>query len=49
MRGAAAAWVLGLALVLAAALAYAGPALMQDKLLYFPARVGVAEASATGL
>lgn len=49
MRGAATAWVLVLLLALVAALAFAGPALMQDRLLYFPARVSVEQASATGL
>ena len=35
-----------LGLVLAGALLLAGPALMQDRLLYFPARTSVAEATA---
>lgn len=48
MRGAAAALALAPVLVLAA-LAYAAAALMQDRLLYFPARVGVEQASARGL
>ncbi|HMO47287.1 MAG TPA: alpha/beta hydrolase [Rubrivivax sp.] len=38
-----------LGLALAAALLFAGPALMQERLLYFPARVSVAQASAGGL
>jgi pimeloyl-ACP methyl ester carboxylesterase len=38
-----------LGLVLAGALLLAGPALMQDRLLYFPARASVAEAAAGGL
>lgn len=45
MRGAAAAG----SLLLVAVLAFAGPALMQDRLLYFPARVSVEQASAEGL
>jgi len=48
MRGAAAVLALAPVLVLAA-LAYAAAALMQDRLLYFPARVGVEQASAGGL
>ena len=38
-----------LGLVLAGALLLGGPALMQDRLLYFPAKVSVAQASAGGL
>ena len=38
-----------LGLLLAATWVLAAPALMQDRLLYFPTRVGVAQASATGL
>jgi pimeloyl-ACP methyl ester carboxylesterase len=45
MRGAAAALALGLVAVLA----FAGPALMQDRLLYFPARVSLEQVSASGL
>ena len=38
-----------LALLLGGLVLFAGPALFQDRLLYFPARVSVAEASAGGL
>jgi pimeloyl-ACP methyl ester carboxylesterase len=38
-----------LGLVLAGALLLAGPALMQDRLLYFPARANVADATSGGL
>jgi pimeloyl-ACP methyl ester carboxylesterase len=38
-----------LALVLAGLAVFAGPALMQDRLLYYPARVSVEQASAGGL
>jgi pimeloyl-ACP methyl ester carboxylesterase len=38
-----------LGLVLASALLLGGPALMQERLLYFPAKVSVAQASAGGL
>ena len=38
-----------LALVLAGLVVFAGPALMQDRLLYYPARVSVEQAAAGGL
>ena len=38
-----------LGLALGAALLFGGPPLMQDRLLYFPAKVSVAQASAGGL
>ena len=37
------------ALLLAGAVLFAGPALMQERLIYHPARVSVAQASAGGL